>query len=171
MPTFAAQVGFLIRDERGNEKWFTENAEVTFTDAADLQALIQTIAEDIDAPISGRVIDTKINMSLGVSAGVKPAPQAGSSVYEGARIGIADSEGNVQGIFVPSLTSVARYVDGETLNLADAEVATLVSRLLIGNNVSGSASLDFRDDDNRKYVPYDANNDAKYGTYTTRKPS
>lgn len=169
MPTFDANIGFLIRDERGKEKWLTLNAEVTYTDAADLQNLVHVIAEDFDAPISGRIIDTKMDLRLGVSAGVKPAPQAGSSVYEGARIGLKDSEDNIQGVYIPSLTSVSRYIDGETLNLTDAEVAALVTRLLIGNNVQGTASIDFRDDDNRKFEPFDANNDAKYGTYVTRK--
>lgn len=174
MPTYSGLIGFQVRDERGKETWITNDAEITFTDVADLQNAVFAVMDAIDAPLSGRLIDSKVELHFGASAGVKSAPQAGSSVREGALIGFQDTTGDINGLYFPTLTSLARYSPDESgelriLKLDDSEVEDLLAVFMAGANISGSASFDFRNTKDRKYQPYSGSVDAKYGRYTQRK--
>lgn len=149
MPTYRGLVSFRVRDETGEERNITSHAEVTVTSIADLELLMESMAENIDAPLLGRVIDSEITLSMGVGAGVKAAPQAGSFVGDGATISFQDSEGNSNPIFFPTMAA-SKYVGRGTLNVDDAEVEQLITHFT-GNNTQGTASLDFTDEDNRKF--------------------
>ena len=167
MPTYNAQVSFRIRDEAGIERNITTNAEVTFTTVAELETLMESMAEIIDAPLKGRVVDSTVLLSMGVGANVKSAPEADSFVGAGGSISFIDTNGGSNPYFVPTLAR-SKFT-GETLNHNDAEVQALVALWMTGSNVSGAASIDFQDDDRRKFVPFSATQDAKKGVYVTRK--
>ncbi len=149
MPTYRAQVTFRVRDEKGQERNVTSHAELTYTSAADLEALIQDMVSDFDAPLGGRTVGAFITIEINVSGQVKASPQPGSFVGDGATISFMDSEGNANPVHFPTMAS-SKYTGG-VLNTADSEVDALIDLWLPSNNVSGSASLDMTDEDNRKY--------------------
>lgn len=149
MPTYRGLVSFRVRDETGDERNITSKAEITVTSIADLETLLENMAQTIDAPLLGRVIESSVTLDMGVGAGVKPSPQAGSFVGDGATISFQDSEGNGNPVFFPTMAA-SKYVGRGALNTDDAEVAALIA-LFTETNTNGTANLDFTDDDNRKY--------------------
>lgn len=150
MPTYKAQLTWRVRDEKANERNVTNSCELTYTSAADLEALIQDMTSTFDAPLTGRTVGAFITIEVNVSSSVKAAPQSGSFVGDGATISFMDSEGNANPIHFP--TMAASKYSGGALNTADSEVDALIDLFLPTNNVNGTASLDMTDEDNRKFA-------------------
>lgn len=140
---------------------------MTFTNVAELEALMESMAEIIDAPLTGRVVDSVVTLSMGVGANVKSAPEVGSFVGAGGSISFVDTNGGSNPYFFPTLAR--SKFSNDMLNHQDAEVQNLVSLWIAGANQNGAASIDFQDDDRRKFQSFSATQDAKRGVYVTRK--
>lgn len=167
MPTYNAQVTFRIRDEDGRERNLTQNAEVTFTTVSELETLMETLSEVLDAPLLGRVINSEVKLQMGVGAGVKSAPQAGSFVANGGSVSFVDTNGGKNPIFIPTLAP--SKFSSDVLDQSDAEVEAMLNLWIAGQNVNGGASIDFQDDDRRKFALFAPGQIAKKGVYVTRK--
>lgn len=167
MPTYNASVSFRVRDAEGVERNITTNAEVTVTTIADLEALMESMSEVIDAPLTGRVVDSTVTLSMGVGGNVKSAPEPLSFVGSGGSISFVDTNGGSNPYFFPTLAR-SKFV-GDVLNHQDAEIVALTALWIAGTNSNATASIDFQDDDRRKFAEFSASQNAKKGVYVTRK--
>lgn len=157
MPTYKGRITWRVRDENAGERTFHTHAEVTYTDPAELETALDAITTAFDAPLLGRIVGCELTFLDMLGGTIKASPQAGSNIGDGATISFRDSESNHNPYFFPTMAG-SKY-QGRVLKLDDAEVAAMIQRFLPGNNVSGGASIDFTDEDNRKYVtvpPYAA---------------
>ncbi|MCL4880497.1 MAG: hypothetical protein KJ064_27845 [Anaerolineae bacterium] len=167
MPTYNAQVSFRIRDTAGVERNLTQNAEITFTTVAELETLMETMAEKLDAPLLGRVVNSTVTIETGVNANVKPAPADDSFVGSGGSVSFIDTNGGANPIFIPTLAR-SKFIN-DVLDQSDSEVQTMLNMWIAGNNVNGGASVDFQDDDRRKFTQFATGKPAKKGVFVTRK--
>lgn len=167
MPTYNAQVSFRVRDEAGVERNLTQNAEITFTTISELETLMETMAEKLDAPLLGRVVNSTVTIETGVNANVKASPQPGSFVGQGGSVSFVDTNGGANPIFIPTLAR-SKFIN-DVLDQTDAEVNAALNLWITGNNVNGGASVDLQDDDRRKFQSFALGKPAKKGVFVTRK--
>lgn len=167
MPTYNAQVSFRVRDTKGRERNLTQNAEVTFTTVAELETLMETMSEVLDAPLLGRVINSSVTLQMGVGANVKSAPEDDSFIANGGSVSFIDTNGGSNPIFIPTLAP--SKFSSDVLDQTDAEVQALLNLWIAGQNVNGGASIDLQDDDRRKFALFSASQIAKKGVFVTRK--
>lgn len=167
MPTYNSRLTWKVRDETGVERSFNTHAEMTVDTFADMEAALDAITTVLDAPITGRIVDCEVTL-LGMAGGtIKSAPQAGSNIADGATISFRDSAGNANPFWLPTVDA-SKY-DGRVLDLDDTEISAVVARFFPGANVSGTANIDFTDEDNRKYVSVPPKAAIK-GFRSSRKP-
>lgn len=149
MATFQSLLSLKVRDENAGERSIPLHCELTFTDADDMNLVINDVVALIDPPLGGRIVEATLYLGIDVSSQVKASPQAGSYERSGATISMIDSGGKRNPVFFP--TMAASKFSGKQLNDADAEVAALITAL-DAPVVNGTATFTAQDEDGRKFT-------------------
>lgn len=116
-------VSFGLKDFTGSRKtlpWYVPSGSTL----AQLQAMVDVFAPDIDAVVDSQITDVLVTLALTLPGGLKSSPVAGNTVREGALL-TAEAASTIYSfdIFVPSFAN-GKFT-GNLVNDADTDVAAL----------------------------------------------
>lgn len=134
MANVALVFSFQIKDADGDPKDLVIYAEVDdATTLAGLQTWITGTAPVVDAITDGKTAKASTAVEFTLPAGLKANAVAGSDVQEGGNLNWALAGTNrTFGMFVPAIKESLKT--GNTVNIADALITALVTRITTSNN-------------------------------------